>query len=47
MAMMTAPDQIPEDNRDQLIDGANRARVIAAETMRSVRDIVGFVQRPQ
>ena len=26
LAMMTAPDQIPEDNRDQLIDGANRAQ---------------------
>lgn len=30
-----------------LIDGANRARVIAAETLRAVRDIVGFVQKPQ
>jgi tryptophanyl-tRNA synthetase len=28
-----------------LIDGADRARVIAAETMRSVKDIVGFVRK--
>ncbi len=28
-----------------LIDGADRARVIAAETMRHVKDIVGFVRR--
>jgi tryptophanyl-tRNA synthetase len=27
-----------------LIDGANRARAIAAETMSAVRDIVGFVR---
>jgi tryptophanyl-tRNA synthetase len=27
-----------------LIDGANRARAIAAETMRAVKDIVGFVR---
>ncbi|BAT58029.1 tryptophan--tRNA ligase [Variibacter gotjawalensis] len=27
-----------------LVDGANRARVIAAETMRQVKDIVGFVR---
>jgi tryptophanyl-tRNA synthetase len=29
-----------------LIDGADRARVIAAETMRKTKDIVGFVHRP-
>src|SRR3984885_3600763 len=28
-----------------LIDGADRARVIADETMKSVRDIVGFIQK--
>ena len=27
-----------------LIDGAARARAIAAETMKSVKDIVGFVR---
>jgi tryptophanyl-tRNA synthetase len=26
-----------------LIDGAGRARVIAAETMRKTKDIVGFI----
>ena len=29
-----------------LIDGADRARVIADETMRSAKDIVGFIRRP-
>src|SRR5438067_4110390 len=29
-----------------LIDGADRARVIADETMRAARDIVGFIRRP-
>ena len=29
-----------------LIEGADRARAIAAETMKSVKDIVGFVHRP-
>jgi tryptophanyl-tRNA synthetase len=28
-----------------LFDGAARARVIAAETMRATRDIVGFVSK--
>ena len=28
-----------------LIDGAARAQVIAAETMKAVKDIVGFVRR--
>jgi tryptophanyl-tRNA synthetase len=28
-----------------LVDGADRARAIAAETLRDVRDIVGFVRR--
>ena len=28
-----------------LADGSERARVIAAETMKSVKDIVGFVRR--
>src|SRR6202022_2402256 len=28
-----------------LIDGADRARVIAAETMKATRDIVGFVRK--
>ena len=28
-----------------LVDGAERARVIAAETMRATRDIVGFVSK--
>jgi hypothetical protein len=28
-----------------LADGAGRAQVIAAETMRAVKDIVGFVRR--
>jgi tryptophanyl-tRNA synthetase len=28
-----------------LIDGANRARTIADETMRKTKDIVGFIQR--
>lgn len=29
-----------------LIDGADRARLIAADTLHKVRDIVGFVQKP-
>ncbi|MBY0381845.1 MAG: tryptophan--tRNA ligase [Xanthobacteraceae bacterium] len=29
-----------------LSNGADRARVIAAETMRAVKDIVGFIQKP-
>jgi len=29
-----------------LIDGADRARVIADETMRAARDIVGFIRKP-
>ena len=29
-----------------LVDGANRARVIAAETMNHVKDIVGFIRKP-
>ncbi len=29
-----------------LIDGADRARVIAAETMRKTKDIVGFIHKP-
>ena len=29
-----------------LIDGADRARAIAAETMRATKDIVGFVRKP-
>lgn len=29
-----------------LIDGADRARVIADETMRAVKDIVGFIRKP-
>jgi tryptophanyl-tRNA synthetase len=29
-----------------LADGAARARVLAAETMKAVKDIVGFVRRP-
>jgi tryptophanyl-tRNA synthetase len=29
-----------------LIDGANRARVIAADTMNAVKDIVGFIRKP-
>jgi tryptophanyl-tRNA synthetase len=28
-----------------LIDGADRARVIAAETMRKTKDIVGFIHK--
>ncbi len=28
-----------------LADGSDRARVIASETMKSVKDIVGFVRR--
>ena len=28
-----------------LADGADRARLIAAETMKAVKDIVGFVRR--
>jgi tryptophanyl-tRNA synthetase len=28
-----------------LIDGADRARTIAAETMKTVKDIVGFVRK--
>ncbi len=28
-----------------LADGSDRARVIAAETMKAVKDIVGFVRR--
>jgi tryptophanyl-tRNA synthetase len=28
-----------------LIDGADRARAIADETMRSVKDIVGFIHK--
>ena len=28
-----------------LIEGANRARDIAAETMKSTKDIVGFVRK--
>jgi tryptophanyl-tRNA synthetase len=28
-----------------LVDGAQRARAIAAETMNAVKDIVGFVRR--
>ena len=28
-----------------LIDGADRARVIAAETMKATKDIVGFVRK--
>jgi tryptophanyl-tRNA synthetase len=27
-----------------LIDGANRARIIADETMRAAKDIVGFIR---
>src|SRR5216110_1112422 len=29
-----------------LVDGANRARVIADETMRAAKDIVGFIRKP-
>jgi tryptophanyl-tRNA synthetase len=29
-----------------LADGANRARVLADETMRKTRDIVGFIRQP-
>jgi tryptophanyl-tRNA synthetase len=29
-----------------LIDGADRARALADETMRATRDIVGFVRKP-
>src|ERR1700710_2066576 len=29
-----------------LVDGADRARLIAAETMKATKDIVGFVRRP-
>jgi tryptophanyl-tRNA synthetase len=29
-----------------LVDGADRARVIADETMRATRDIVGFIRKP-
>ena len=29
-----------------LIDGADRAQVIAAETMKKAKDIVGFIRRP-
>jgi len=29
-----------------LADGANRARVIAAETMKATKDIVGFIRQP-
>ena len=29
-----------------LIDGANRARAIADETMRTAKDIVGFIRQP-
>ena len=29
-----------------LVDGADRARVIADETMRAARDIVGFIRKP-
>jgi tryptophanyl-tRNA synthetase len=29
-----------------LADGSARAQVLAAETMKSVKDIVGFVRRP-
>ena len=28
-----------------LVDGADRARAIADETMRAVRDIVGFIRK--
>ena len=28
-----------------LVDGADRARAIAAETMRAAKDIVGFVRK--
>jgi tryptophanyl-tRNA synthetase len=28
-----------------LVDGADRARVIAAQTMNAVKDIVGFVRK--
>jgi tryptophanyl-tRNA synthetase len=28
-----------------LVDGADRARVIAAETMKATKDIVGFVRK--
>jgi tryptophanyl-tRNA synthetase len=28
-----------------LVDGADRARVIADETMRATRDIVGFIRK--
>jgi tryptophanyl-tRNA synthetase len=28
-----------------LTDGADRARIIAAETMKAVKDIVGFIQK--
>ena len=28
-----------------LIDGANRARALAAETMKTTKDIVGFIRQ--
>ena len=39
--LMAAPDHIDA----VLIDGADRARAIAGETMDAVKDIVGFVRR--
>jgi tryptophanyl-tRNA synthetase len=29
-----------------LVDGADRARAIAAETMQATKDIVGFIRKP-
>jgi tryptophanyl-tRNA synthetase len=29
-----------------LIDGADRARIIAAETIKATKDIVGFIRKP-
>ena len=29
-----------------LADGANRAQIIAAETMKKTKDIVGFIRQP-
>ena len=40
-----AADGGPRHHRSVLVDGAARARVIAAETMRATRDIVGFVSK--
>jgi tryptophanyl-tRNA synthetase len=39
--LMAAPDHVDQI----LVDGADRARDIAAETMTATKDIVGFVRK--